>query len=529
VSFSFIIPKMEVSQMRWLSRLSVVLIVCLVIVGLTAAPVQAQAPTINLSPASGVPGEQVRVRGYNFTADEWVDIYYDGDLIDEVQTDDDGDFPWVAFTVPEGPAGAHKVRAEVNSTVYVEASFTVKPGLTVSPEEGPVGTNVTVRGLGFAKNEANIEVRYYLDGNYTAVVSNISANATGSWQRTFQIPPADQGSHKIDATGNSSSLAAVRDAFFEVKPGISLDRTSGSLGQNITMTGSGFGAGERDITIFVSGQAVRTGIRADNTGYWQENFPVPLMQKGTHNVTAEGESTPQSAVGILSFNITPGLVAAPDEGHVGMDLTVTGSGFPINQDVVIKYEGSQQAATSTNSSGSFTVVFPVPESQHGERAVTAEDDAGNSASAIFTLESQPPDRPELDSPADGSRLGSIWNVKPTFNWSAVTDDSGVYYSLQIATSPNATAEGFANPVRSITGIAATNYTLNGTQALSYGTYYWIVRAVDRAGNAGEWTVARSFNAGVLPLWALILIIVVVVAVIGTLVYFFVIRKRIYYY
>jgi hypothetical protein len=171
----------------------------------------------------------------------------------------------------------------------------------------------------------------------------------------------------------------------------------------------------------------------------------------------------------------------------------------------------------------------VPESRHGECAVTAEDTAGNNAAAIFTLESQPPGTPELNSPADVSRLGFIWNVRPAFNWSAVTDDSGVYYSLQIATSANVTGEGFADPVRSITGIATTNYTLNRTEALAYGTYYWIVRAVDRAGNAGNWTVAYSFHVGVLPLWALILIIVVAVAVIGTLVYFLIIRKRTYYY
>jgi hypothetical protein len=523
--------------MRWLSRLSIILVICLMAVGLTAAPVQAAGASITLSSSSGVPGEQIRVRGYNFTGNDgvriyydgaWVDIYYDGNWIDEIQTDDDGHFPWVTFTLPQSYAGDHEVHAEDGHGLNASWDFTVEPGLTIYPEEGPVGTNVTVRGLGFAKNEMNIEVRYYFNGNSTAVASNISANATGGWQRSFLIPSSG-GSCKIDAKGNSSSLATVKDAFFEVKPGIALDRTSGSLGQNITMTGSGFAAGERDITIFVSGQAVRTGIRADNTGYWQADFAVPLMPKGTHNVTAEGESTPQSAVGTLSFNITPGLVVAPDQGHVGTDLTVTGSGFPINDDVVIKYEGSQQATTSTNGSGSFTVIFPAPESQHGERTVTAEDTIGNNAAAVFTLESQPPGTPELNSPAAGSRLGFIWNVRPTFNWSAVTDDSGVYYSLQIATSPNVTAEGFADPVRSITGIATTNYTLNRTEALAYGTYYWIVRAVDRAGNAGNWTVAYSFHAGALPLWALILIIVVAVAVIGTLVYFLIIRKRTYYY
>jgi len=516
--------------MRWLSRLSVVLVVCLLTIGVPAGPVQAAGAYITVAPSSGVPGEEIKVRGYNFTANEWVDIYYDGAPIDEIQTDDDGDFPAVTFTVPQGHAGAHNVSARENgSSVNVSATFTVKPGLIVSPEEGPVGTNVTVKGLGFAKNEMNIEVRYYLDGNYTTVASNISANATGGWQRSFLIPSSAEGSRKIDAKGDSSSLATVKDAFFEVKPGLTLDRTSGSLGQNITMTGSGFAAGERDITIFVSGQPVRTGIRADVTGHWQENFAVPLMPKGTHNVTVEGESTPQSAIGTLSFNITPGLVLAPDEGHVSTDLTVTGSGFPINQDVIIKYEGSQQATTSTNSSGSFTVIFPVPESQHGERAVTAEDTAENDASAIFTMESDPPDMPELISPADGSRLGFVWNVRPTFNWSAVSDESGVRYNLQIATSANVSAGGFADPVVSITGIVGTNYTLNRTEALSRGTYYWIARAVDRAGNAGNWTEAYSLHAGGLPMWAFILIIVAAVAIIGTLVYFLIIRKRTYYY
>jgi hypothetical protein len=270
-------------------------------------------------------------------------------------------------------------------------------------------------------------------------------------------------------------------------------------------------------------------IRADNTGYWQADFQVPQMPRGTYNVSAYGELTPQTTVTPRSFEIRQGVILSPAAGHVGMDLTVTGGAFAPDRTVIIWYGDSPQATTSTNSSGSFTVIFPVPESQHGEHEVAAGDDAGNNATAIFTMESDPPGMPELNSPANGSRLGFIWNVRPTFNWSGVTDESGAYYSLLIATSANVTAGGFADPVVSITGIAATNYTLNGTQALPYGTYYWIVQAVDGAGNAGNWTAAYSFHAGALPLWAFILIIVVAVAGGGTAVYFLIIRKRTYYY
>jgi hypothetical protein len=515
---------------------------------LPAAPAQANGvgPSITLNPNNGVPGTEVTVRGYNFTPNKWVDIYYDlnGDeeWVDEewradVQADEDGDFEKI-FTVPDSYKGAHGVLAEDQEHKSTSINFTAKPGLTVSPAEGPVSTNVTVQGHGFAQNETGIELRYYLDGNNTTIAQNIRADDYGSWNWTFLIPPSAKGSHKIDAKGNNSSLTAVKDAFFEVKPGIkiidrvsgsTIDEPSGSPGQNITMTGSGFAVGERDITILFSGQPVRTEIRADNTGYWEEDFAVPQMSKGTYNVTAYGESTPKAAITALSFNITPGLVLSPDEGHVDTDLTVTGGGFPINKDVVIKYEGSQQATATTNSSGSFTVIFPVPESQHGERVVTAEDTGGNNATANFTMESVPPPVPELESPTDGSRVGFIGKVRPTFEWSAVSDPSGVRYSLQIATSANITTEGFADPIVSVPDIAGTNYTLNATEALPYGTYYWIVQAVDRAENAGNWTAAHSLHAGLLPLWVFIASIVAIVILIGALVYFFVIRRRTHYY
>ena len=403
---------------------------------------------------------------------------------------------------------------------------TVKPGLTVSPEDGPVGTNVTVEGHGFAEDEEDIELRYYLNGNYATIAENITADEDGSWEKSFLIPPSAKGNHKIDAKSDESSLAQVKDATFEVTPGISIAKSSGSVGENIMMTGSGFAGNERDISILFAGEEVETEIRADATGYWEESFDVPEMPTGTYSVTAEGEHTRQGDINALSFNITPGLLLSPAEGHVGTNVTVAGRGFAANKNVVIKYEGNQKATATTNNKGSFDVSFVVPESQHGGRLVTAGDAAGNNATAIFTLESDPPPIPTLSSPPDGDRVGFIGRVRPTFEWSAVSDDSGVYYSLQIATSANVTASGFADPIVSVTDIVGTNYTLEKT--LSYGTYYWIVQAVDGAANAGNWTAACSFRAGLLPLWAFILIIVAIVVAIGALVYFLVMRRRIYY-
>jgi len=537
--------------MHWLSRLLIILIVCLVAIALPATPTQANGvgPYITLDPDNGVPGTSVTVHGYNFTAGEWVDIYYyldtanttDRILVQSKQVTGTRSFTFT-FPIPESCKGDHKVRAEEDSpSAYVaEAIFTVKPGVTVSPEEGLVGTNVTVQGHGFARNETGIELRYYLNGNYTTIGQNIRADAYGSWNWTFLVPPSamEVGGHKIDAQRASSSLAHV---LFEVTPGINIidessgsiiDEPSGTVGENITMRGSGFYANDRYIRILFAGKEVNAEIRvdADAKGYWEKDFEVPEMPTGTYNVTAYGEQTPKTAISALSFNITPGLVLSPDEGHVGTNLTVTGRGFATNKEVVIKYDGSQKATAPTDNKGSFEASFVVPESQHGERPVTAGDTAGNNATANFTMESVPPPVPELKSPADGSRVGFIGKVRPTLQWSAVSDDSGVYYSLQIATSANVTATGeFVNPLVSIEGLGATNCTLNATEALPYGTYYWIVQAVDGAENAGNWTAARSFHAGLLPLWVFIASIVAIVVLIGALVYFFIIRRRTHYY
>ncbi|GAG39679.1 unnamed protein product, partial [marine sediment metagenome] len=246
------------------------------------------------------------------------------------------------------------------------------------------------------------------------------------------------------------------------------------------------------------GEAVVTGIRADGTGYWEENFYVPEMPTGEYGITAEGEQTQD--IGELNFEIKPDIVLSPDEGHVGIDLTATGHGFAANEDVVIMYDDSQVATAETNDKGSFSgVSFLVPVGIHGAHQVTAGYAAGNAASAIFTMESDPPPVPELISPPDGGRVGFIGRVTPTFEWSEVSDDSGVYYNLQIATSENVTDTGeFADPIVSKNVSVGTSYTLEETEALPLGTYYWIVQAVDGAENESDWTAARSFRAGLLP-------------------------------
>jgi hypothetical protein len=492
-------------------------------------PAQAQCggPVIKLSPSSGVPGTEVIVTGQYFDDGKYVDIYYDGDLVTTGRTDSGGDFA-LTFPVPEDCQGYYRVLVDVGY-VEVDTYFTVKPGLTVSPEEGPAGTNVTVEGHGFADEEEGIEVLWYHpDGNPEVIEGDISASEDGWWKWSFPVPSSAKGNHKIDAQGTESQFYEVQDAIFKVTSEVSLDKSWGIAGDIITMTGSRFGPYEKGIKILFDGQAVVTGIKANSKGEWEASFPVPEMPTGNYSVTAEGEQTKKEDIGVLSFEIKPDIVLSPDEGYVGMDLTVTGHGFAPSEHVDITYDGSVVATAETDDEGNFEAGFTVPESQHGERLVTAGYSADNAASAVFTMESEPPPTPSLTSPLNKSRMGFMGRVTPTFEWSQVSDDSGVHYSLQIATSANVTATGeFVDPIVSKEGLVETSYTLEETEALPYGTYYWIVQAVDGAENESGWTAARSFQVGLLPRWGFIAIIAAAAVLLIALIRALLIRRSIY--
>jgi hypothetical protein len=519
--------------MRPLSRLIVALVLCLISIALPAAPAQAQCGIfIELSPEYGLPGTNVTVSGHGFAAGVLMDIYYDGTTedhrIDTLTTGSNGDFT-IVITIPEGCQGHHEVSAR-GKYASADTYFTVEPGLTMTPENGPVGTTVAVEGKGFAKNEDGIELLYYyLNGSYETVESDITANSKGSWQTSFQVPLSTRGKHKIDADGAETKLYQVKDATFTVTAQISLDASSGFVGDPLTMTGSRFAAHEKGIQVLFDGQVVATDIKADSEGEWEASFVVPEMPRGEHSVTAQGEHTSKEDVGDFSFKIEPDIVLSPARGHVGTNVTVAGHGFAAGEELMITYGDIQVATFAASDKGSFDVSFPVPESSHGEHKVTVGTAGENHANAMFTMESDPPATPTPVEPASGSRLGLMGNVAPTFQWSGVSDDSGVRYSLQIAASDTVTDTGeFADPMVSVPDLVGTNYTLDQTGALSQGTYYWIVQAVDDAGNEGHWSTAHSFRVGLLPRWAFIAIIVAVALVIGGLILALIRRRGIYY-
>jgi hypothetical protein len=147
---------------------------------------------------------------------------------------------------------------------------------------------------------------------------------------------------------------------------------------------------------------------------------------------------------------------------------------------------------------------------------TLPADISNTAGRSQTLQPSP----ILSSPANGSRVGFIGKQALTFQWTVVTESSGVSYKLQITSDPS-----FVNlTIPEVSGLTETSYTLPQGQALPYGTYYWRVKAIDSAQNGSGWTAPHSFQVGLMPLWTFIVIVVVIGMLVAALVYRFALKR-----
>ena len=546
--------------MKLLSRLVIALLICLLAIPLIATPVQAVTGDFSISSGGSVEddegyiGDSVRISGtagcprvyvyyelYNEDdEDNWYQGYIEGEY-DEAA----GDYDYYDyFDIPESCAGEHDIRLcypkdpddDVDTVV-----FTDYPYIEINNEDGPAGTEVEVSGKGWNEDESEIEIRFYLkdpgtthydDDDYYVEIpaQDIDIDEYGSWgDVTFKVPPASKGTHWIYAVGDENDDIEddyIKGVEFEVTPGISIDPTSGSLGETITVTGSGFEEDEEDINILFDGKKVSENIEADEDGCWEGTFEVPEAANGKYDVTAEGESTDKDDIEEVKFEVLPGMVLSPTEGYVGTVLTINGGGFPKNTSVTVTYDGVTKGTATSTDNGSFADISF--EATHTQSTHTVDHPVvvtcgTTTITANFVMESTAPPQPTLSLPVNNSRIGIVRKQTPTFDWSAVTDDSGVSYNLEIGTTAD-----FAQVLISKTGLTDNSYTLAQAEALDYGTYYWRVKAIDGALNYSGWTSAHSFKSGYLPLWSFVVIIAAVAVLIGLLVYFFARRRGTFY-
>ena len=454
-------------------------------------------PSIRLNAKEGIVGSDLSVTGSGFNANETnIEITYNGTaIVNNVMADIRGNWQ-STFKVPPSKSGAQIIDAG-GSTPITEVdnkNFNVIPSININPSAGGVGTIVTVYGTGFSSAESGITIAY--DG--IKVKTAIFSDTRGSWQSTFSVPTSTKGRHRVNSSGDATPEASVTGVGFTVSPALKLELTSGQLGDVIRVgddfwaSGIGFEQNESGVQVLFDGVMIASGVVADANGSWAIPLKVPPTGRGKHTVNASGNITRLTDVAGGTLIVSPQIEINPTSGGVGTDVVVKGTGFGSGQPFTVSYDGVQVATGSMiDGKGGFNASFKVPKGKSGgDHTITVTDTTASVASATFKTETQPPQGPRAISPEAGSKVGFIGNTVISFTWTPVEDPSGVTYLLEISNSPE-----FTGAMLRKEGLKEAQYTLTRDEALTDGTYYWRVKAIDGVGNESGWTTAQLIKVG----------------------------------
>jgi hypothetical protein len=521
---------------------------------------------IDVTPEEGAIGDEITIIGTDFifseTSERWVTIFFSPDdavkgnnidkevttyeIVDdavEIVEDDNGSFE-TTFNVPDVlndgeddedvKPGTYYIYVTLTSDTMTETStyirayqeFTVTAGgeISIDPDDGTVGTEVTVSGTDFAASKT-ITITY---GGYEVDIESGSTktSSSGAFDSVIFIPESTAGSHTITVTAGSSEAEAT----FTVKPALDVSPTSGEAGTDVTVSGTGFGKSK---TATITFPGVSTTAKTSLYGSFGAVFKVPTglsastytvdVQDGTNTatskftLTAPATTTPPTTTPPTTTppTTTPPTTTPPtttpttlsisqESGNVGSALMVGGAGFQPNATITIEYDGKAIDTATADAAGVFmSNIFLVPSSKHGDHTITASDGT-NTNEVTFTVESVPPPVPQPLLPEMGVKAKS----PVSFDWEDATDKSlPVTYTLQIATDEDFSLNSI---VLEKSGLTESEYILTEAeeQALQgrEKPYYWRIRAIDAASNEGSWTGAGEFyvsgSSNNFPNWAL---------------------------
>jgi len=483
-------------------------IILALLLAATIGTVPVAAASVNLTPKEGKIGQWVDVE---YKGSETVRFYFSSDKADigdkignQVRAYMRISSGTTDFKVPDRledgtdkedvHGGEYYLYAAVaNKDIVASATFTVIMGeIWLEPEEGSVGDEVEISGEGLRPNQA-ITVEYD-DDEVDIINGDMVTDSEGKFTSTVVIPDSIMGEHVIIAADESGDEP---EAIFTVEPKITLVPAEQEGGKSVEVIGTGFEV-EYAITLTLDGNRVDTTpyyIETDLHGSFNCIFAAPLYDSpAAIQVVASDRdfNKAETQLMVLGGIRLGSATTATSPGHAGMELTIYGVGFASGAEVTITYneddEVISQATVTADANGNFTTIFIVPPSAAGSHVIKAT--AGSTTgTATFIMESEAPPVPVLKLP----EIAGTAEEEARFDWSDVTDPSGVSYTLQVASDVD-----FNTIVFEKKELPISEYTLAGGEKLAPAgqkAYYWRVKAVDNASNDGRWSPVGLFYVG----------------------------------
>jgi hypothetical protein len=241
---------------------------------------------------------------------------------------------------------------------------------------GPPGTGVTLTCTGFTQGQS-----YTVSFGGTVVTSGTTG--ASPFTTGFTVPARPRGPYTvaISVTGDTSNTET-----FTITPGISLNVSSGHVGDTLTVEGDGFDASDT-VTIWYDTTNVGTKT-TDTYGSFTSDFSfvVPASTKGSHDIRGQYDTSYSNTV---TFTVSPEITLNPTLGAVDDEIIVTGTGFDDYSNITLYFDNVAQTISGgdddTSSKGSFECTFYVPEASRGSHTVKVQDQVPNYDTATFTV------------------------------------------------------------------------------------------------------------------------------------------------
>lgn len=342
-------------------------------------------PNIILAPTSGLPGDSVVVAGTGFATESTITIFF----IDSYGTEEDvtpdpapetdalGSFE-ATITVPDVGYGTCAIKAKDGEPNEASKDFEVTATITLTPDEGPTGTVVTIAGKGFAKT-ADQSVTITVGGDEASHVAPIKTKADGTFTGQFIVPTLAVNVHDVEASAGAFTAKASFDVTETTT--IALKPLAGQPSSSVTIEGTGFTAiAGTPVTVKFGTPVVKT-LYTNSTGGFKGTFTVPSMPTGSYSVTAtDAKGLSDTADFTIAITI---VFLDPTEGPTGKEVTITGYGFTdgatvnvtIGTKLVLEDIGVDELHGGTS--------FIAPTLPVGTYTVKAEDSEGLSFSTSF--------------------------------------------------------------------------------------------------------------------------------------------------
>lgn len=304
-------------------------------------------------PNSGNSGTIVTINGQGFgakTNDNEVSFGNTEAIVVDVR-----DTMLTVLAPKDGTTGTISVKVgdkKLELGTYTYQSLSIR---SVSPLNGPAGTNISIKGEGFSSLDAPAEVT--INGK-SAIVTAVNDTLV-----IAAIPEA-AGSGKIVVKVNGKEVSGPDFAFqriSDIKP------LTGGAGTKVTINGEGFSATATDNIVAFNGK--RATVLSGTSNQLIVQAPADVAT-GPVSVAVNGQKTIGNTFTVVPFPVLKAVT--PLSGPAGVEMIIKGENFSaIADEVAVMING--KAATITTVSDK-QIVLKVPESAGtGKVEVTVND------------------------------------------------------------------------------------------------------------------------------------------------------------